>query len=222
MEAAGDPGVGVEGERDAGSRSQAHTREVAAGALGGAERSRAPRTPPRRVRRDQDHPARARAHGRLGGRARERHRVDRALRVGNEGHPAGGAAGRGARARAGARTGARARSRSPNRSRSPSRSPLRRTHPAWDSGRACSDAERSSPSPSLLRNRNRNPSPNPSQSPSPSRSPTPRAPRTRRARCSTKLSTRSAPHTTGRSRAAERVRICVLPSRGEQRRYRLA
>ena len=41
--------------------------------MGRAQRGRRPRRAPRRLRRDQDHEARAGAHGRLGGRAREQH-----------------------------------------------------------------------------------------------------------------------------------------------------
>ena len=100
---------------DAGSDSEAHSRQVTAGALGRAQRGRRPRQAPRRLRRDQDHEARAGAHGRLGGRARQRHRLNRALRMGNEGDPARRAArrsgtGGGAepRRRGGARRGARA------------------------------------------------------------------------------------------------------------------
>ena len=77
---------------DAGFDREAHPRKVTAGALGGAERGRRPRKAPRRLRRDQDHKARAGAHGRLGGRARERHRLDRALRLGDQGDAARGAA----------------------------------------------------------------------------------------------------------------------------------
>ena len=73
---------------DAGLDREAHPRKVTAGALGRAQRGRRPRKAPRRLRRDQDHEARAGAHGRLGGRARKRHRLDRALRLGNEGNPA--------------------------------------------------------------------------------------------------------------------------------------
>ena len=109
---------------NAGSDSEAHSRQVTAGALGRAQRGRWPRQAPRCLRRDQDHEARAGAHGRLGGRARERHRLNRALRMGHEGDPArraarrrapaggtggtraGGArAGRGGAARGGARRG---------------------------------------------------------------------------------------------------------------------
>ena len=86
---------------------EAHAREVASRALERAQRGRAAGPAPGRVRRDQDHEAGARAHGRLGGRGCQRHRVDRALRMGHQGR-----ADR-------ARSRARSPSPSPSRSRSP-------------------------------------------------------------------------------------------------------
>src|SRR5918992_4786023 len=80
---------------DARPHSEANTRQVTAGALERAERGGTAGEAPGRVRRDQDHQAGARAHGRLGGRGGERNRVDRAVGLGDEGDPHGAAGGRG-------------------------------------------------------------------------------------------------------------------------------
>src|SRR5680860_824388 len=98
---------GVGGERPKGSPNarphrEANPGQVPARAVGRAERGGGPVPAPGRVRRDQDQPAGSREDGRLGGRARERHRRDRGVQLGHEGGAHGRGGGGGGRAGTGA------------------------------------------------------------------------------------------------------------------------
>ena len=111
------PGAG-EPEVDARSFREPHPGQVPTRAVERGQRGRVAGPAPRRVRPDRHQPAGSRAHGRLGGRTRPRHRGARGVGLGDEGDPVGGprAAGRSPR-RAGAGAGAGARARAGTRAR---------------------------------------------------------------------------------------------------------